>query len=428
MATKGPGKKPAKVFDVTKPGLTPADPSSRPIIVGHKKTIQEDPMVVPADTSNDEVSLTAPSENKPKAELSVARANAPEEPVEAEAESEVDGSDVEATEAEATISETESDEPQEEEEVGVNPALVSDLIQNVNTKKEQSIADEEKAKRDQHISELVTSKKYFVKTRLPKGKRHMRLVLIFLLLAVLAASWFALLGPGKDMIFSQSSSSTQADAAPAAVSPAAPSTVKAELPPKTFNDPKYGISFMYPADWAVDTAPDAGRPGVTVITLSSPKLTTKTAYKEVEPVDVEVFLRTQIYVQPTSAQGAGLQSVCSTETIQIDAKSLNVAFVLNGNDGPSVGQATVVEGNCLRSGERFAIDSELELSKSLPDSEYQFTSEYIYTTEHLRKLGSTTPEQIAAGQVTGIVTKKDDFKATESYKQLVEVLKSIKSL
>lgn len=40
---------PKKVFDVAKPGDTSADSTSRPLIVGHKNTMQHDPMVAGSD-------------------------------------------------------------------------------------------------------------------------------------------------------------------------------------------------------------------------------------------------------------------------------------------------------------------------------------------------------------------------------------------
>ena len=52
-------EKTAKLFDVAKPGKTPASATSRPIIVKHSSTLQKDPMVKDGDETSDETAEAA---------------------------------------------------------------------------------------------------------------------------------------------------------------------------------------------------------------------------------------------------------------------------------------------------------------------------------------------------------------------------------
>lgn len=421
--TKSNPKNSKKVFDVAKPGQTPADATSRPIIVGHKKTIQEDPMMVKSKEEQAATTMVAPSGNKTNridrvVESRTAKDESSEEVAPEEPQKE--------TTDEAPDSDNKDAAPKED--VGVNPALVDNIIQNVSSKKEQSIADEQREKRAKQVQELVASKKYFVKTKLPKGKRHLRYLLLLLLVAVLAAAWYMLVGPGKDMIVSNTSDSDQASSAPAPQE-TKPQTQAAVDPkaPKTFNDPKYGISFQYPGDWELTVAPDPDKEGIEVITLESTPLTIKTAFTGVDPVDAEVQLRVRIAVQPERFPGSEMLTVCTGESIVVDGKNLNLLFANNGMDRDGIGFIGLMEGNCVRNQDMFTVKDDLKLS-NLPATEYVLRASFIYTEAALRKLGATSPEQIAAGQLTGVIVKKEDAKKTTQFTQLSDILKSLKSL
>lgn len=126
------------VFDVSKPGKTAAEPTSRPIIVSHKPMIKQDPMVAPTEESSEK-----PLSPKKEANIS---------PV---------------------SSDVEEEKPKNQDEVvtedtkeGENTANTSDsgaidaLADEAESKKKDKKADEDAAKKAAEIQNLVQSREY----------------------------------------------------------------------------------------------------------------------------------------------------------------------------------------------------------------------------------------------------------------------------
>ncbi len=154
------------VFDVSKPGSTPPNSSSKPIIVSHKPMIKDSIVKEEKTDNNPEVKLVAPSEkaeesktviqpltvkigedpkdDKPKLE------NKPEEPKD-------------------NTKNTEQDK-----------AIVDAVVSQSNDKKQKKLNEEADLENKEKIEKLIDSKKYFVKVRPAKAKRNKRTFLVFL--------------------------------------------------------------------------------------------------------------------------------------------------------------------------------------------------------------------------------------------------------
>lgn len=65
-AKPGPTKDENRVFDVNKPGKSQPDPSSRPLIVGHRSLLTQDPMVRSHPSSDNKEDTEVPSGSPPE--------------------------------------------------------------------------------------------------------------------------------------------------------------------------------------------------------------------------------------------------------------------------------------------------------------------------------------------------------------------------
>lgn len=181
-------------MDVSKPGKTAANASSRPIIVGHGPQVQ-DPMVT-SDEDNKEAEetstkLTSPANSKriiaplseTEKESDTTEASVPENL--ADAETMVDAEPVEEAtpETDESVVEEAPEEPIEPEasEPSAESAVVDAVIDQVGDKKKDEIEAEEERKRQESIDKLVAAKKYFV----PIGKVHKKSNRIWLILTLL---------------------------------------------------------------------------------------------------------------------------------------------------------------------------------------------------------------------------------------------------
>lgn len=200
MAASDKNKK--QVMDVSKPGKTAAEASSRPVIVGHKPLVQ-DPMVT-AEESKEETTDAIPETNSPAAskkiiaplsdaDKEIDEPNDPDavsdEPAAADDGNEALEQDEAAEEPAADEAETtedaEAETPPPETE-STDSVVVDAVIDQVGDKKQDELEAEEERKRQESISKLVAEKKYFV----PIGKAHRKsgrasLIITLFLLAVL---------------------------------------------------------------------------------------------------------------------------------------------------------------------------------------------------------------------------------------------------
>lgn len=164
-----------RVFDVAKPGKTAADPTSRPIIVGHGTRMKNDPMVNSGDKPDANVKV---NESKTVRDKVIA-------PIHTEEKA--------ALKPEVTVTEpTQSDSSSES-------AIVDAVVDQTSAKKksknvdENGLTEEDKAKK-KHIKSLVNDKKYFLPigkvTRKKQAQNTLAAVLLVLILLG-AAGYYA---------------------------------------------------------------------------------------------------------------------------------------------------------------------------------------------------------------------------------------------
>lgn len=165
------------IMDVSKPGQSAASSTSRPIIVGHKPVLQQDPMVSAA-----EVTETPPaSDEAPKVKVTREKVlkplNETKEAADAPVEDKVEKpkEEPEQTEAGSKVPEISSS------------AAVDALASEVSAKREAEQASEEDIKQQAHLEELVQSRKYFVPLGEVSRKRniHILFLLLFMIFVLL---------------------------------------------------------------------------------------------------------------------------------------------------------------------------------------------------------------------------------------------------
>lgn len=199
-------KKPDKqVMDISKPGKTPASPSSRPVIIGHRPMVQ-DPMVTSAEENNTET--TESDEVTPKITTTSKRVITPISEAESTASSADENTEV-AQEVESASSdgaETQLSADTEESKISDNQdasndseaAVVDSVIDQVDigSKREAEQKAEEERKKQEALDKLIAEKKYFV----PIGKTHKKtkngIGLLTLFLAVVLISMLLAIDAG----------------------------------------------------------------------------------------------------------------------------------------------------------------------------------------------------------------------------------------
>lgn len=233
MATKKTSDnadKDSKIFDVAKPGETAADPTSRPIIVGHGKALQPDPMVVEDNPAPD----TEEIKEKPKRELVL-------NPVSEAAEEDT------PAEPDEVAEETPAESKETETPQNSDSAAVDELAAGLTTKQEKDKVSQEELKKIEEVEKLINSKQFFVKTKTPPGKRNLLWLLGFVVVAIIGGAWFLLLGPGKDMWAKPVAEPEPATSQPAALEPSQPAPAVSAL--SSFSNTNLGVEFKYPAGW-----------------------------------------------------------------------------------------------------------------------------------------------------------------------------------
>lgn len=194
-ASEDKAKDKEKVFDVAKPGDSAANPTSRPVIVGHGSGLKQDPMVKSDDAvpgGPDETTAPLLTDKKVIKPIT-ASLKAPDEEKTQEPDTEVSQDDV-APSAEEPVDD-EKEVEKEDKEAGVNDednhsenagdAAVDALAQEVNSKKETAKADEEAKKKQAEIDKLVAEKKYVVPIGEEAHRKSHTAVYLFILILVL---------------------------------------------------------------------------------------------------------------------------------------------------------------------------------------------------------------------------------------------------
>lgn len=212
-------KKDDKVMDVSKPGASAPDASSRPVIVGHR-TILQDPMVKSAETDESKeenviVSTTAPTIKPISGSKSTAvevKTDTPEstkaeKPVEPEPEVEAKPAKI-ANPAVVVQTDEPKDEPEKTDEPSEPPEESKDEAETKPASKSESSEsdeavtnavaaqaankttekeDKEAVAKMEAVEKLVTDKTYNLPIGEAKRKRNMSLGVLILLLIVAAA-------------------------------------------------------------------------------------------------------------------------------------------------------------------------------------------------------------------------------------------------
>ncbi len=172
MASKDDNK---TVFDVSKPGSTPPDASSKPIIVTHKP-MMKDPMVngekelSEMDAAVNTEGIKAPSEKSEGSSKVIAPLTDTKNDEEIKTEDPVN----------ENLPANDKEEKTQEE------AVIDAVISKSEDKKKKHIAEEQQIAKREKIKKLVESKKYFVKVRPAKAKRNKRTLLTILLLMAIS--------------------------------------------------------------------------------------------------------------------------------------------------------------------------------------------------------------------------------------------------
>lgn len=178
------------VFDVSKPGESAPHPNSKPIIVGHKPMIKNDPMMAEED-SKDESSEAPAKQLKPKREAVIE----PPAAVEKEIKPSEEADDNQAAEklAQPEVStgiEDEKDNLQNTDRTdSITSPAVEALADEAGKTQQQKQESEAAKKRQEEINKLITGGKY----KLPihdtvyGGSSHFNLFVNFLLIILLIA-------------------------------------------------------------------------------------------------------------------------------------------------------------------------------------------------------------------------------------------------
>lgn len=213
QSASAPGQKdkPSKLFDVAKPGETPATATSRPIIVSHSSMIKKDPMVRepvsesettdPADTPEEfQIAIQTHSAAKisPLKEEEIDEEPAENIPAEPPAKEE-EAPEAEETKLPETDPEKAAKNPSEEdqkleeekpdESVKSETGTVDALVGQVTAKREEQKQKEEAEAKVREIEKVIESKEFYVPIGQESRRRSAhRILAVLLLLVVLSAA------------------------------------------------------------------------------------------------------------------------------------------------------------------------------------------------------------------------------------------------
>lgn len=273
-----------QVMDVHRPGKVAPSASSKPVIVGHKPTVQ-DPMVneeksMPEDDSKEhkiEVKRTAPKVIAPlstseevasEAEAETDALPGVEQVAEKDSADTTEPTDVESESEElSTATDSKSDsrseprkheskKPSKSNESSVVDAVASKAAKNKDKKADQQT--EEIKKRLSEVEKLVEEKKYFVHTsQTTKKQRRNGLLALLIILLLLVGSYLAL---DAQLIkndielpyeFFEETTQPEPTTSSQAASPSPTAAEEAQEETKQYVDTAGYFSLRYPTDWSV---------------------------------------------------------------------------------------------------------------------------------------------------------------------------------
>ena len=167
--------------DVSRPGKTPADSTSRPVIVGHRPLLKQDPMV---SKTEEEAEASANNEDLKSTSNFSEHTLEPSNEAKEEAKEKTE-------EEEKMSSETLADEDQPP---GASSAAVDALASEVSAKREAEKASEADVKKQLELEETIQSRKYFVPIGEVSKRRMNRIIIgiLLLMLLTIAAINFAI--------------------------------------------------------------------------------------------------------------------------------------------------------------------------------------------------------------------------------------------
>ncbi len=169
------------ISDVEKPGTTPANATSRPVIVGHGP-VMKDPMVTTDKKDTNDQATDTPSAAKLRVEpKKVIKPLTPEETAEEDATKDP------APESEAPAKDT-TGKPEPEKPKPAEPAedsssesaVVDAVLDQANETKQSDIEDKAAAERQELVGKLVADKKYFVPLATAQHRRNNKIALVAL--------------------------------------------------------------------------------------------------------------------------------------------------------------------------------------------------------------------------------------------------------
>lgn len=169
-----------KPMDVTKPGKSAPDATARPVIVGHKPMVQQDPMVKDGKDDIDPEIKTAEEKvaETPHTEKVIEPPKGAEQPAK--------------TEEETKPTETPEETSTPEEPVSDDSAVVDAVAEQAGAKKKDAELSEEEKKKQEAIAKLIEEKTYFVPIKVASKKRNARWsVVILVLLLLLVGAYLA---------------------------------------------------------------------------------------------------------------------------------------------------------------------------------------------------------------------------------------------
>jgi hypothetical protein len=417
----------AKMFDdVKRPEETLASATSKPVIVGHTNIIK-DPMVSTAEpTSEGEPEEKEVLAEKPKHELKLQPISAEETVLEADTETPAEDA------SQDEIAETENQDELNQPET--SNAAVDAIVDTINTKKDRDEDTEKQQLIDSEVNDLINSRQYNVKIRPAPSKRKKQLIMLLVLVALLGvAGWYLGVGPGKDIWLGNDTVSEQTSAPSLSTATAESTAQKSPEAPQllAFTNNTIKTTFSYPKTWKIEVVKDSQYPTIDVITITSPVEQVDSITKDTPAVKAEVFMRTKIYVENTKdlteyASDLTKLTTCVSEDIVIGNSNLKLLFVDSSNQSPNVSQLSIGTSVCNPSAGLFNANDQVQLSTK--QNTYVIYTEYVFSTDYLKKNGTDDEAGIKLAQESGIVTSKDAFKATNSYKEFIEIIKSLKEL
>ncbi|MGI9027379.1 MAG: hypothetical protein ACR2FM_00850 [Candidatus Saccharimonadales bacterium] len=177
-----------KLFDVARPGKTPAGATSRPIIVGHASTMKRDPMVM-GEVSDETKPTEAEATRTPILVLEVPT------------DSKTDEAKSDETQTDTPFKDEAEESPAEEQPVEVakettSSPVVDTLVEEVSAKQEDKRRAQAQEAQSTEIENSIAAKEFFVPIGVESRRRSdLRIIIVSLLLIIVT---FAGLNFGLD--------------------------------------------------------------------------------------------------------------------------------------------------------------------------------------------------------------------------------------